>query len=317
LDGDPELVGKTAIVLSTDHGGGVPLTSHTVASAAENYTIPLFVWGAGLPPGGDLYDLFGQRVDPGTGRPDYDAAGQPFRNGDTGNLALAILGLPPVPGSTIGPVSFDRRDAYAVAVNAGDVLTIETATPADGTGEFINTFDPMVELVDPSGAQVASDDNSSGDGRNARVNFTASTAGMYTVRVIAAPGSSGGIYVLSISGATGSTNLTGDFNDDGKVGLLDLAMLQQNLESSATAFDLSGDGTVDRTDAALWTGNFGGRSIAPSPAASSAAGDSREQPPSLRASRRRPPQSPRDDRLDAVAVDRLIARGVRFARHAH
>jgi predicted AlkP superfamily pyrophosphatase or phosphodiesterase len=99
LENDPALSGKTTIILSADHGG-IDF-DHQDASLAEDYTIPLFVWGAGVK-AGDLYAMNADtRSDPGTGRPDYNAPRQPIRNGDGANLALSLLGLGPVPGSLI------------------------------------------------------------------------------------------------------------------------------------------------------------------------------------------------------------------------
>jgi hypothetical protein len=40
-------------------------------------------------------------VNPGTNRLDYSASSQPIRNGEAANVALSLLGLGPVPGSTI------------------------------------------------------------------------------------------------------------------------------------------------------------------------------------------------------------------------
>jgi hypothetical protein len=101
IDNNMILRERTAIVLTADHGGGVQV--HVDETAYQNYNIPLFVWGADLPAGANLYDLSTNRFDPGLTRPDYNAAQQPWRNGDTGNLALALLGLPPIPGSVMRP----------------------------------------------------------------------------------------------------------------------------------------------------------------------------------------------------------------------
>jgi hypothetical protein len=100
IETDPELAGRTTLILSTDHGGDEQ--GHDDPANPLIYTIPFFVWGAGVDAGADLYVLNPKtRLDPGTGRPDYDAPLQPIRSGDGANLALRLLGLPPVPGSTI------------------------------------------------------------------------------------------------------------------------------------------------------------------------------------------------------------------------
>jgi predicted AlkP superfamily pyrophosphatase or phosphodiesterase len=99
VESDEKLKGRTTIILNTDHGGyGY---THSTETRPDNYTIPVMVWGAGVGHG-DLYEINkGTRTDPGDQRIDYTAKGQPIRNGDTGNLALSLLGLGPIPGSTI------------------------------------------------------------------------------------------------------------------------------------------------------------------------------------------------------------------------
>ncbi|MCY2931027.1 MAG: pre-peptidase C-terminal domain-containing protein, partial [Planctomycetota bacterium] len=92
-------------------------------------------------------------------------------------------------------------DVYSVDAVAGDVLTASTVTPADGNGEFANGLDPVLDLYDPSGAVVASDDNGAPDGRNARLTYTAAVAGRYLFRVRSAGGTSGE-FLLTVSGFT-------------------------------------------------------------------------------------------------------------------
>lgn len=115
IEGDPELDGHTLVILTADHGGSG--TGHGEETNAANYTIPFFVWGEGVQAGADLYALnTGARANPGTDRPSYTAALQPIRNGDGGNLALAALGLPPVPGSSVNRVQDLLTSVPAVPV---------------------------------------------------------------------------------------------------------------------------------------------------------------------------------------------------------
>ncbi|MEZ0267186.1 MAG: beta strand repeat-containing protein, partial [Phycisphaerae bacterium] len=87
-------------------------------------------------------------------------------------------------------------DHYSLRATAGQALRVTTATPgADPAGEFANALDPVIDLYDPSGALVATDDNSAPDGRNALIDFVATAAGVYTVRVRAA-NNTRGEYVL-------------------------------------------------------------------------------------------------------------------------
>lgn len=97
------LAGRTAVILTADHGGGAPFKSHLRAHMWINYIIPFFVWTGDDAPHADLYELnAATRRDPGLARPDPDADPHPIRNGDAANLALRLLGLPPVPGSVFG-----------------------------------------------------------------------------------------------------------------------------------------------------------------------------------------------------------------------
>lgn len=95
----PSLKANTVLIITADHGGAGK--DHGDPAKAIDYTVPFYVWGGGIPRG-DLYALnAGHREDPGRGRPDFNAPLQPVRNGEAGNLALSLLGLPPIPGSML------------------------------------------------------------------------------------------------------------------------------------------------------------------------------------------------------------------------
>jgi len=103
------LYGNTTIILTADHGGHG--TTHGDTTNPLDYTIPFYVWGAEVTAGADLYALnLTSRTAPGaTSNPAYPlsppyTSDQPIRDGDVGNLALDLLGLGPIPDSTINRV---------------------------------------------------------------------------------------------------------------------------------------------------------------------------------------------------------------------
>lgn len=143
-ESDAELALKTTVIVTTDHGGiGF---NHYESELTDNFRIPLFVWGAGVGRG-DLYAMnVHSRADPGDERPEYAAGKQPIRNGGTGNLALTLLGLDPIPGSLInaeqdlrvvapGDFNLDGQVDAADYTVWRDTLGSKTDLRADGNGD--------------------------------------------------------------------------------------------------------------------------------------------------------------------------------------
>lgn len=102
---DTELVDTTAIIVTSDHGGDLGTDIHVLLpdlGLIDSGIVPFYVWGAGVAAAADLYELNQDtRLDPGRSIPSMSAPLQPIRNGDSGNLALQLLGLPAIPRSTI------------------------------------------------------------------------------------------------------------------------------------------------------------------------------------------------------------------------
>ena len=91
---------RTLVIITADHGGSGK--NHANPTLYADYRIPFLVLGPDVPRGVDLYSLNADGyADPRRGRPTYDAALQPIRNGAVTNLVLDVLGLPAVPGSQI------------------------------------------------------------------------------------------------------------------------------------------------------------------------------------------------------------------------
>lgn len=93
---DPRYAGHTTVILTADHGGRGK--GHYDATSLHDYRVPFIVWGSGVDPGTDLYDLNPDYADPGRDRVPYSGV-QPVRNGMVANLSLDLLGLAAVPGS--------------------------------------------------------------------------------------------------------------------------------------------------------------------------------------------------------------------------
>jgi len=103
IESEQTLRGSTVVVLTSDHGGGAPFKSHTEPAMWVDYIIPFLVWTGEAEAPRELYEINATtREDPGLKQPSRSAQGlPPIRNGDAGNLVLALLALPAVPGSTI------------------------------------------------------------------------------------------------------------------------------------------------------------------------------------------------------------------------
>ena len=91
IEADPGLRGRTAVILTADHGGGAPDWNHTRRDMWMNYAIPFLVWpGSGV----DLYTASAsRRRDPGITQPGWKASPPPVRNSDAAEIALQLLGL--------------------------------------------------------------------------------------------------------------------------------------------------------------------------------------------------------------------------------
>jgi hypothetical protein len=149
------LRGKTAVILSADHGGLLGTKGHGDINNPDDYRGDFFVWGPGVAAGADLYALNPQYVKPAsTNKPAYSAVGQPIHNGDAPNLALHLLGLGPIPDSSL---NFTRM--LGVMDSDGDGLSDEyerligiDPLKQDTDGDGMNDRDELFAGTNPKDA---------------------------------------------------------------------------------------------------------------------------------------------------------------------
>jgi subtilisin family serine protease len=167
--------GANAQLLTIDLGTGVATvvgpTGFQAGSLEFGPDGNLYAGGTGVS-SGELW-----RVDPNTGTSTF----------------VGFTGFGPVTGLALHGQN-DAEDWYSISAGLGDTLVFETATPADGPGEFVNLLNPHIELYDPAGNLVASG-SVLGDGRNERIEHQTLAAGSYRIRVTA-EGGTRGEYVL-------------------------------------------------------------------------------------------------------------------------
>lgn len=132
IDGDARLKNRTYLIVTADHGGTG--TDHADAANRYDYTVPLMVWGPGVPAGADLYGLnAAARANPGLIQPPFGTSPPPIRNGEAANISLDLLGLPAVPGSAIDAAQ-DCDATLPGGVEALPVVSITSPPPGTSLG---------------------------------------------------------------------------------------------------------------------------------------------------------------------------------------
>lgn len=139
IEASPTLNGKTTVIITADHGGHD--TTHGDITNNLDYTIPFYVWGADVSVG-DLYTLNSLvRTAPAAdANPNYSGS-QPIRNGEAGNLALSLLGLSAIPGSTINSSqdlvteNFGTATIYDIRYNTSTITNENWESTTQATGE--------------------------------------------------------------------------------------------------------------------------------------------------------------------------------------
>jgi hypothetical protein len=178
--------GTGQVAIFDDLRSGTPFGSTVVTNASNGQIVTVNLNAAGI---ADLNSRLGNQAALGgtitTLRADtpYEFL---FSSTSSGVRQLVLTLAPP-------------EDWYAVTLAAGQTaLRVETCTPADGPGQFLNTLNPRIELYNPSNVPIATG-TVLPDGRNEFLQATGLTAGgTYRVRVVG-EGGTRGEYFLGVT----------------------------------------------------------------------------------------------------------------------
>ncbi len=124
----------------------------------------------------------------------YYLSAEEFGHNATGTYTVRV-GSAPIAGSIAAGSSRDGSVDYAGDTDLWQVaLTAGTAYVFDSTGSTLS--DPLLELLDSSGAVLLSDDDS-GPGLNSSIVFTPSSSGIYYLAARESGNNASGAYTLS------------------------------------------------------------------------------------------------------------------------
>jgi protocatechuate 3,4-dioxygenase beta subunit len=105
------------------------------------------------------------------------------------------------------------NDWYKINVAAGNSLDLQTYTPSDQGGQFLNDAAPNIELYDTFGNLVAVG-TVLPDGRNEAIFYNAPVTGTYFVHVFNNPGNSGEYFLSVTTASYQAGDITGQVYND-------------------------------------------------------------------------------------------------------
>jgi hypothetical protein len=229
-----------------DDAGGDDVTIPVTPSYDGDRTVQLAIDGGFAPLKADAYRLI---VDSNVHDVDGNALNSKFgaTNGFDYVHEFSMI--------AIGP----GGDLYRIALGAGQKIELSITTPLDDAAAFpLNDLRTQLSLFDESGVPVAISAGS--NGKNARLEFRAQTAGIYTVQVVGLLGS--GEYVLhSEIEQPQLPEQLADFDQDDDSDGADFLAWQRHFGAESGAAksdgDADGDQDVDGDDLVIWKALFG------------------------------------------------------------